>query len=197
MGALSDQQQTAATANTVDPTVAADPRVGGGPATTQGGVNAARQAADATPSGSAGDEEATPEEQQEYERAMSAVQTTLYENDETADSIERMLQPEQKVDSTVQAALITLSEVDKQLNLDEGVIAQVAMDITDMIIDLGQEGKGIQYSDQEAQAVWGAVWEGVMEMYGVDEEEFESFTKDMSDEEVSGYDQQYKQFLGE
>lgn len=197
MGALSDQQQTAATANTVDPTVAADPRVGGGPATTQGGVNAARQAADATPSGSAGDEEATPEEQQEYERAMSAVQTTLYENDETADSIERMLQPEQKVDSTVQAALITLSEVDKQLNLDEGVIAQVAMDITDMIIDLGQEGKGIQYSDQEAQAIWGSVWEGVMEMYGVDEEEYESFTKGMSDEEVSGYDQQYKQFLGE
>lgn len=203
MGALAAQQQAEAPAEAnaqVDTTSAAavaDPNVSGTAASTQGGVNAARQASDTTASANAGDEDATPEEQKNYEQAMEAAKIALYENDQTADSISRMLQPEQKIDSTVQASLLTLSEIDKQINLDEGVVAQVAMDITDMVIDLGEEGKGIQYSEQEAQAVWGSVWEGVMEMYGVDEEEYADFTEGMSDEEVASQEQQYKQFLGE
>ncbi len=202
MGALAAQQQAQpagpnAQIDTTSAEAVADPNVSGTAASTQGGVNAARQAADTTASANADESEATPEEQKSYEQAMEAVKTVLYENDSTSDSISRMLQPEQKIDSTVQASLLALSEIDKQLDLDEGVIAQVAMDITDMVIDLGEQGKGIQYSEQESQAVWGSVWEGVMEMYGVDEGEYADFTEGMSDEDVAGQEKQYKQFLGE
>ncbi len=187
----------AAAVDTRSAAAEADPNVSGTAATAQGGVNAARQASDSTSPAAGDDSEASPEEQASYEKAMRAVQTVLYDNDQTSDSIARMLQPEQKIDSTVQATLLTISEIDKKIDMDEGVIAQVAMDTTDMIIDLGEQGKGIQYSEQEAQAVWGSVWEGTMEMYGIDEEEYADFTEGMSDKEVSAQESQYKQFLGE
>lgn len=190
MGMLNQVDTTSAEAS-------ADPNVPGAPASVQGGVNEARAAADATSGAGAGDESASPEEQQSYEQAMSALQQVVYENDTTADAIAEMVQESNKIDSTVQAVLVTLSELDKKLDMDEGIIAQIAMELTDMVMDVATEGKGIQYTEQEAQAVWGSVWEGVMEMYGVDEEEYTSFTEGMSDDDIAGQEQTYKGFLGE
>ena len=201
MGALQQQQQDInaeqSKMDTASAAASADPNVTGAPATVQGGVNIAREQTDETPSGGKGpDEEATPEEQKSYEKAMKAIQTVIYDNEESAGSIAEMLQPTQKIDSTVQAVLTTLSEVDKQIDMDEGVVVQVSMDLTDRIMDIGTEGKGIEYSDNEAKAVWKSVWEGVMNMYGIDEDEYASFTKGMSDADIKGQEQQYKQITG-
>lgn len=186
-----------ATADTTSAEVSNDPNAAAGPATAQGGVNAARQAADSTPSGAGEDQEATSEEQESYDQAMRAVDTILYENDKTAESVENMLTAEDKIGGTVQASLMVLTQLDQKIDMPEEIIAQVAMDITDMVVDLAEEGKGIQYSEKETQAVWGSVWEGVMEVYGVDEEEYASFTADMSDEDIAAQEQAHKGFLGE
>lgn len=201
MGALETAQAQApvdpAQVDTTSAAAVADPNVSGTAASAQGGVNAARQSADVTPGAGGDDTEASPEEQASYGKAMQAAQRVLYENDKTSDAISGMIQPDDKINSTVQASLMTISEIDKKMDLDEGVIAQVSMDVTDMIIDLGEEGRGIPYSEEESKAVWGSVWEGVMNLYGVDEEEYASYTEGMSDQDVAAQEQQYKQDLGE
>lgn len=198
MGALQGGSNVdLATADTTSAAVSNDPNVAAGPATTQGGVNAARQAADSTPGAAGEDQEATSEEQESYDQALRAADVVLYENDKTAESVENMLTAEDKIGSTVQASLMVLTQIDQKIDMPEEIIAQVAMDITDMVVDLAEEGKGIQFSEQEAQAVWGSVWEGVMETYGVDEEEYAAFTADMSDEDIAAQEQAHKGFLGE
>jgi hypothetical protein len=186
-----------ATADTTSAEVSNNPQIDAGPATTQGGVNASRQAADSTTQAGAEEEAATDEEQAAYDEAMAAAETVLYENDKTSEALSDLLRPEQKVDGAVQASLMAITQIDQQIDMPEEVIAQVSMDITDMIIDMAEEGRGMQFSEQETQAVWGSVWEGIMETYGVDEDEYNSFTGGMSDEDISAQEQAHKGFLGE
>jgi hypothetical protein len=198
MGALQNASGVdLATADTTSAEVSNNPQIDAGPATTQGGVNASRQAADSTTPAGAAEEEASPEEQEAYDQAMTAAETVLYENDQTSEALSDLLRPEQKVDGAVQASLMAITQIDQKIDMPEEIIAQVSMDITDMIIDLAEEGRGMQFSEKEAQAVWGSVWEGVMETYGVDEDEYNSFTGGMSDEDISAQEQAHKGFLGE
>ena len=197
MGALQNASGVdLATADTTSAEVSNNPQIDAGPATTQGGVNASRAAADNTPGAGGDDQEATTEEQEAYDQAMAAAETVLYENDQTADALSDMLRPEQKIDGAVQASLMAITQIDEKIDMPEEIIAQVSMDITDMIIDMAEEGRGMQFSEQETQAVWGSVWEGVLETYGVDEDEYNSFTGDMSDEDIAAQEQAHKGFLG-
>jgi len=174
---------------------ATDPNVQGAPATPANGVAAARAAADDTPSADAGEEQASPEEQAEYDRAMEAVSTVLYKNQGTSEAINDMLQPQDKISSVVQATMMTLHQIDSQLDLDESVIPQVMSDIADLVMDMGEQTKEMTFSEKEAQAVLGSCWEATMEMYGVDEDGYNNMTKDLSDKQISGYEQQYQDML--
>lgn len=190
-------QQDPGKVDVTSPEAAANPGVMGAPVTPEAAFLEAQGATDDTPSAAAGEDEATPEEQAEYEQAMKAVQVVLYDNDRTSEAIADMLQPEDKIGSVVQATLLTLNQIDSQLDMDEAVIPQVMSELADRIMDMGEQAKGMEFSEQEAQAVLGSVWEGVMEMYGVDEEEYNNFTSNMSTDEVASQEQTYKQFLGE
>jgi hypothetical protein len=195
MGMLQNQNPGAVDVTSKEGAV--DPNVQGAPATPSNGVAAARAAADDTPNADAPEEQASPEEQKEYERAMDAVSTVLYKNQGTSEAIADMLQPEDKISSVVQATMLTLHQIDAQLDLDETVIPQVMSDIADMVMDMGEQVKGMTFSDKEAQAVLGATWEATMQMYGVDEDAYHNFTSGLDDKKLSGYEQKYKEFLGD
>jgi hypothetical protein len=198
MGALQNASGVdLGTADTTSAEISNNPQIDAGPATTQGGVNAARAAADNTTGAMGDDVESSPEEQQAYDQAMKAAETVLYVNDQTADAIGNMINSERKIESVAKASLMAVTKIDQKIDMPEEIIAQVSMDITDMIIDLAEEGKGMQFSEKETQAVWGTVWEGVMDAYGVDEDEYNSFTADMSDEDIASQEQAHKGFLGE
>lgn len=176
---------------------ALDPNVQGAPATPSNGVAAARAAADNTPSADSPEEQASPEEQKEYERAMEAVTTVLYKTQGTSEAVNDMLQPQDKIGSVVQATMMVLHQIDQQLDLDESVIPQVMSDIADLVMDMGEQTKQMTFSDKEAQAVLGSCWEATMDMYGVDEDGYNNMTKDLSDKQITGYEQQYQDMLKE
>jgi len=176
---------------------AVDPNVQGAPATPANGVAVARESADKTPSADAPEEQATPEEQAEYEKAIDAVTTVLYKNQGTSEAINDMLQPQDKISSVVQATVLTLHQIDAQLDLDGSVIPQVTQDIADMVMDMGEKTKGMTFSDKEAQAVLGSCWEAVMQIYGTDEDAYHNFTQGLDDKKISGYEQQYQNMLKE
>lgn len=191
------EEQDVGKIDVTSPEAATNPDVIGSPASAQAGAATARDTVNRQDGAKAGDQEATPEEQAEYERAVTALHTVLYENEGTSQGIVDMLQPEDKVGSTAKAAILVIQQLDEKLDMGETVIPEITLDVADRIIELAERGKGMEFSEKETQAVVGATWEGVMELFGVDESSYEELTQGMSDEEISGYEKEYKGYLGE
>jgi hypothetical protein len=141
--------------------------------------------------------EATPEEQQDYERATQVLSKVLYEDERTSEAVLKQLQPQEKIGSVAKTSMMVIKQIDEKIDLDEVIIPQFTQDVVDRVVDLYENAHGDEFSEQETQAVLGSAWEGVMEMFGVDEESYAELTAGMSQEEFGSYEQQYKQFLGE
>jgi len=145
----------------------------------------------------AGDEEATPDEQAEYERAVSALGKVLYENEKTSDAIARQLDPGEKVGGVAKASMLVLTQIDNKLDLDEVVIPEFAQEVVDRVIDLYENIHGDEFNEQETTAAMGATWEGLMEAYGIDEADYAELTAGMTEQDIKGYKEQYRGMVGD
>ena len=157
-----------------------------GPAQPQGAPPTAPQGApptapQAAPTGGGGggemqdmdlkEEQASPEEQKEYERAMKAVSKVLYGNEKTSNAIVDQVNPEDKIDSTAKVTMLFIQQLDKKVDLDENVVAEITQESTARIMELAETRHGMQYSDQESQAILGPVWVGISLAFGAGEDE--------------------------
>ena len=143
------------------------------------------------------EEEATEEEQAELDRALGALSKVLYEDDNTSQSIQDQLRPEERIGSIAKASILLIQQLDEKLDLDEVVIAEFTQEVADRVIDMYEAKNDEEVTDEDAQKVLGATWEGVQELFGVDEDSYEEMTQGMGEEDINQYTQQYKQFLGE
>jgi len=141
------------------------------------------------------EEQATPEEQAEYERALDALHQVLYEDEERSNSIVGMIQPEDKIGSVVKASVLVIKQLDEGVDLDENVVAEITVDTADRIMELAETAHNISFSEQETKAVAGATWEGVMALFGMDEESVREMTAGMSPEQIKGYEKEYKSMV--
>ena len=144
-----------------------------------------------------GDEPATEDEQREYERAVKALGTVLYENEQTSDAVAKQLDPGEKVGGVAKASMLVLTQIDQKLDLDEVVIPQFAQEVVDRVIDLYENIHGEEFAEQETAAAMGATWEGLMEAYGVDESDYAELTAGMGEKDIKGYKDQYRQMVGD
>jgi hypothetical protein len=197
MGMLEQQQQQQAMGQVdqTSPEAQADPNVIT-QATPQAGMKTAQAEAGNQSSVMEGAEQATPEEQGEYEQALAAMHIVMYGNEKSSDKIVDMLQAEDKIGSTAKAGMMVISQLDAKLDLNEDIIAELTGDVANNMVELAEQGKGFQYSEKELQAVLGSTWEGVMQIYGVDENQYAGFTEGMSDEQMTGYQSEYQGYLG-
>ncbi len=142
----------------------------------------------------------TDEEQTEYERASEALGDMLYRNEKTADAIEQMILPEDKMGSIIQAGILLMKDLDERLDLDLVVVSQITEDLVGGMFDIA-EAKGMQYTGREAQQVLSGVWEGVMMMFGGTEEtlqeDYDRVTEGLGEEEIEGAKASYQQLLDE
>ena len=143
------------------------------------------------------EEAATEEEQAELERAIGALSKVIYEDDNTSQAIQDQLRPEERIGSIAKASILLVQQLDEKLDLDEVVIAQFTQEVADRVIDLYENKNQEEVSEEDAQKVLGATWEGVQELFGVDEDSYEEMTQGMNDKDIDGYTKQYKQFLGD
>ena len=173
----------------------ADPNNVAQATSTAGAVGQARQQVNRQP-GLMGDEtEASPEEQAAYDEALDVVHQVLYEDPERSAAIVGMLDPRDKIGTMVKTSLQLLQQIDEGVDLHEAVIADITTDINDRLIELAEQVKEMEFSEKETQAVQGAVWEGAMEMFGMDASSVEEMTQGMSDEDLSGFEDTYKGFV--
>lgn len=142
------------------------------------------------------EEPATPEEQAEYERAVGALGKVMYEDDNTAGAVVDQLREEDPVGSMVKAAILLVRQIDDRLDLDENVIAQFTMEVADRVIDLYENKFGTELEEADVEKVAAATWEGVLQVYDIDEEDYRQFTQGMPPDEVKAMEQQYQEKLG-
>jgi hypothetical protein len=110
----------------------------------------------------------------EFERATQMLQQELYAapNDAAAKGIIGGLQPSgpAKLRSAVHMALTVTTSIIRKLgpkNFPAQLVLPFVKEVVAHVMDLGQQIKQIQYSDQESVAIFGAAYEGAMRIFGV------------------------------
>lgn len=128
----------------------------------------------------------TPEEQAEYERVSGAMHTMLYTNEKVPQSIVDQIVPEEKVGSVIKISLTFIQELDKKIDMDEEVVAQITTDLVEEVLQIAEAG-GHEFSQQEAEQALMAVYEQVQAMFGGEgsiQEDFDIITQGMSPENI-------------
>lgn len=141
------------------------------------------------------EEQATPEEQAEYERAMLALTKVLYANEQTSKAIVDQINPEDKVDTTSKAAMLVINQLDQKVDLDEIVVAQITQESVARIIELAETRYNTEYDDREQQAILGTVWEGVQTMFGVEPEDTQQAAATVGADNMGALKQTYEAAL--
>lgn len=147
-----------------------------------------------TPAGMT-EEQATPEEQAEYERAMKALASVLYRNDRTANAIVDQILPDDKISTTTKASILLIQQLDEKINMDEAVVAQMSQEVTARLMELAENRHGMQYGDREAQVIMGSVWEGVQELFGMEKQDAEALMAGIGGEGLVDLKGQYEAML--
>lgn len=124
-------------------------------------------------------QQATPEENAELERAWAAVAEVLYGNDKTHQAIVKKLDPKDKVGSAAMVTVFVITEVDKKINIDEGVIAGLVPNVLDAVIEIAEKARDIpEYTEKETKRALGTAMEQTLAAYGVEEEDYKAFVKE-------------------
>jgi len=133
-------------------------------------------------------EEATPEENQELERAFGAVSEALFGNDKSHKAMVNKMDPQDKVGSAASVSTLLITEVDKKINIDEGVIAGLVPPTVDAVIETFEKARQVEFSDTETTQALATTMEAVLATYGVDPESYEAFLQEqgLDNEEALG-----------
>jgi len=144
------------------------------------------------------DDSLTGEEQQAYEKGIDELGNVLYNNEQASDALLKVIQPENKVETTTKTVVTLISQIDDKLDLVEGTIHSLTMEAADRLIDLA-EAKGIKFSERETEQVAMAAWEGVMGTFGGDESmegDYKYLSAGLSDTELEQGKAKYQELKG-
>lgn len=141
------------------------------------------------------EEQATPEEQQAYEAALAASSQIIHGDDSAHAAVMKMLDEREKIGSVAKAAVTIVTQVDSQLDMPETILAGVLAQVVDWLLELAEMGKGMQFSEREQEQVLATATELLLEVYGVDEDEYQGLVGGMDDNQLKGYHQKYQGLL--
>jgi len=146
-----------------------------------------------------GDDELSEGVIAEAEKGMAAVGKALYRDEAMSDKILAMVSPEegQTVGTTAQAAIMLVTEMDKQMDLDEEAIASVTVFAADRLMELVEaDGRNnIQYSDMQAKQVIMTTMEGILMAYGTTPEDSKQVADALGEGEVAEHQKTYEETL--
>lgn len=142
-----------------------------------------------------GEEPATPEEQKEYERAMTAMSKVLYDNEKTSNAIVDQVNPDDKIDSTAKVSMLFMKQLDEKIDLDESVVAQMTEETVMRVMELAEARHGVQFDEREAQIILSSTWEGISQMFGMDEAQHKELVNSVGADMLPQLKEQYEAAL--
>ena len=132
-----------------------------------------------------------PQIKAEFERGATAVGKVLYQDSAMSDKILGMINEKEKVGSVAQAAVMTVTQIDKKLDLAERVIPALTIFTTDRVLELATE-MGIQFSDEEKKQAAMSAMELALTGYGVPQERAAQLAQSRSPDELKAAESVYK-----
>jgi hypothetical protein len=134
---------------------------------------------------------------EEYKRLNDELMQTLYgmQGDAAAKSVIQGLLPQgpSKIKSVVVASVLIVKELTLKLKPPMQLILPFTKDVVSHVMDMGQQVKGIQYSDQESVAILGAAFEGVMRVFGVNKRQVQNVGQHIPRSTIQAHAQKYQE----
>lgn len=139
-------------------------------------------------------QEASPEEQQAYEQALSAVSEILYNDDNMHIRIMKMIQTvgeaESQMSGLIKATVTVITEVDKQIDIPEEMILNIADEVFLMIAELANKALDFDVPEKEMKQGIAATIEMLARAYGIKEEDWYNMASQYDKQqvqEIQGY----------
>jgi hypothetical protein len=138
----------------------------------------------------------SPALKEEYQRINMALHKALYQlpGDKAATGVLKSLFPQgpAKIKGVVMASLALITQIHKQLKFPPQLILPFTKDVVSHVMDLGQQVKKIQYSEQECTAILGATLESVMRVFGVSQKQVQALGQHVPKSVLATHVQKYQ-----
>ena len=140
-----------------------------------------------------GEPNTTPEEDQAHEAAMEMVAELLYVNDESNTVIMKMLKPDNPAASAAEVSIFLLSKVEETFkgNYPEALVLPTADEISDMVLEIADESGAFKVTEEIAGNAKSLMVQQLIEDYGVDEQAFKEATQDVTQDDMTQYEQMF------
>src|ERR1035437_238049 len=135
--------------------------------------------------------------QEEYKRLNDALMQILYgmPGDVAAQHVLQGLLPQgpAKIKGAVVASVLLVKEIYLKIKPPNSIILPFTKDVVAHVMDMGQQVKGIQYSEQECTAILGATLEGVLRIFGVTKQQVQNLGQHIPHSMLMAHAQKYQQ----
>lgn len=130
----------------------------------------------------------TPEERESYNTAMEAVGEMLYTDDQSHEAIMQQLQSEEPLRAIAMVTSFIIAQLEQatQGQMPEQLIVPIADEVSDLVMELGEETGVFELSEEDILQAKGAVITSLFEDYGIEEEDLEELLQGVTADEVSG-----------
>lgn len=114
----------------------------------------------------------TPALKEEYQALDKALLQVLYQQGGAEHIVPSLFaQGPHKIKGVVSASVVLAREIFLKVKAPPQLTLPFARDVTAHVLQIGEQVKGIQYSDQEFTAIFTAVYEGMLRAFGVKKEQ--------------------------
>ncbi len=111
-----------------------------------------------------------PEEQDNFERAVTMLYTVLYKNPDTGKAVLDQLvadeEPQVKVEAAARAVVLLVQQIDAKLNLSNEVMPYFLVTVVDRLLELATKIKKVKFDEKDTMAVLSAASDGVQALFG-------------------------------
>lgn len=142
----------------------------------------------------------SPALKEEYMRANGALYTALYQNDKAAQGVLNGIVPSgpHKIESVARMATLLVVQINKQLHFIKDapqIVLPFTKDVVTHVLDLAQQVKKIQFTDQEQTAALGTALEIIMRTVGVSKKQMQALKQQIPRSQLQQGQAQYHQAL--
>ena len=142
----------------------------------------------------------SPALKEEFMRANAALYTALYQNDKVAQGVLNGVVPQgsHKIESVARMATLLVVQINKQLHFIKDapqIVLPFTKDVVAHVLDLAQQVKKVQFTDQEQVACLGTALEIIMRTVGVSKKQMQALKQHIPMSQLKQGQAQYHQAL--
>lgn len=139
----------------------------------------------------------SPALQEEYQKLNVALMKVLYSNQRLAEGVLKGVLPQgpAKIKSVAMTSCTLIGQLNKKLHFIQEtpqIVLPFVKDVVSHVIDLAEQVKGVQFTDQEAVGALGTALEMVLRTYGVHKNQMKALQQHIPQEQLAHHFNEYQ-----